>query len=350
MIVGIHIDPGGGFSKPLERYETILDHNGIDHVRLSADQPDFWDRVAKLDLFIFHWIGTYNSHQLAPTILPIVENIMKIPCFPSSVTWWHYDDKIREHYLLQRYKFPIVPSWIFWNKEIACQWLQDAQLPLVFKLKGGASSINVVLVKDKNYANHLINKMFGEGIMSGYVPGTMSLRLNDQGFYKLTKRLIVDKLLTKIHMKRKSPLEIAHRNYVYFQKYLPGNNFDTRITIIGKRAFMARRFNRKDDFRASGSGNADFDQKEIDLRCIKIAYEISKHMDFQMMSYDFLYDENKQPLVSEVSYTSPDWTVWSCPGYWDDNLLFHAGHYWPQYCILSDMLRLPSLKQPEMKI
>ena len=349
MIVGIYDYKDGDFPLYLQRYETILDFNGIENIRLNVNNPDFWSKVEKLDLFIYHWIGTYNHHQLAPILLHIVEDVLKVKCFPNSVTCWHYDDKVRESYLLERYKFPIVPSWTFWDKKSATDWLQNAEFPLVFKLKGGASSVNVVLVKDKRYAKRLVNEMFGKGIISGFVPGTFSLRVKDEGFFQMSKRLI-RKILEDTGLKDKSPLEIVHRNYIYFQKFLPSNNFDTRVTIIGKRAFGARRYNRKGDFRASGSGLADFHHNDIDNQCIKIAFKISKKLNFQTMSYDFLYDENNQPLVSEISYTSPDWSVFSSPGYWDENLEFHEGRLWPQYCILSDLLKLPSLKQPEMKI
>ena len=73
------------------------------------------------------------------------------------------------------------------------------------------------------------------------------------------------------------------------------------LTIIGNRAFANRRFVRKNDFRASGSGNADFNKNLIDLRFIKIAFEISKELKFQSMAYDFLLNENNQPEICEIS-------------------------------------------------
>jgi glutathione synthase/RimK-type ligase-like ATP-grasp enzyme len=81
------------------------------------------------------------------------------------------------------------------------------------------------------------------------------------------------------------------KNYVYYQKYLPNNNFDTRVTVIGDRAFAFRRFNRTRDFRASGSGKIDYDMDSIDKRMIKIALETSEECGFQCMAFDFLYDE-----------------------------------------------------------
>jgi glutathione synthase/RimK-type ligase-like ATP-grasp enzyme len=347
MLVGIHIDPDLGFDVTLERFEKILDHNNIQHQRLDASQPDFWQRVAELDLFIFNWYWTSRQHQLAPTILPIIEKEMKIACFPDMKTWWQYDDKIREYYLLNAYSFPVIPTWIFWDKASAISWLENAVLPVVFKLKSGAGSENVILVETKTHAKKLMDKMFTQGIISGQVPGTMSLRIKDVGYFKSIRCYLGDSL-RNLNFKQISPFEQVHKNYIYFQQYLPGNTFDERITIIGGRAFGTKRYIRKNDFRASGSGNNEWNKDNMNLRCIEIAFDISKRLGFQSMSYDFLYDENQQPLISEISYTSPDWSVWSSPGYWDEKLGWHEGHYWPQYCILMDMLKLPNLKQPEM--
>ena len=62
------------------------------------------------------------------------------------------------------------------------------------------------------------------------------------------------------------------------------------------------------------------------------------------MAYDFLYDENKKPAFSEISYTYQDVAVRNCPGYWDSDLNWNEGHYWPQYFQLMDALNLPDLK------
>ncbi len=134
--------------------------------------------------------------------------------------------------------------------------------------------------------------------------------------------------------------------YVLFQEFLPNNDFDTRVTVIGNRAYAFRRFNRKGDFRSSGSGLIDYNIVPIDLNFIKIAFEVSKKLGFQSMAYDFLKDQNGNPLFCEFSYTFNDRALYDCPGYWDENLNFIEGHFWPQYFQLIDLLEISDLKQP----
>ena len=305
MLIGIHKDPYGKYCDFLERYEKMLTHNGIEHIRLEASEPDFWDRVSELDLFIFRWRQIDDHHQLAKTIIPIIEKEMGISCLPGMATCWHYDDKIRQYFLLRQRGFPIIESWIFWDKKMALKWLEDADLPVVFKLKSGAGSNNVILVKSKNKARKLINRCFGRGIISGRIPDLDDLRFKNFNPYKTIHRW-GGNILRMLREEDISPDWQKHKNYVLFQKFLPDNNFDTRITVIGRRAFAFRRLTRKDDFRASGSGRIDYDASNIDPRCMKIALNISKKMDFQSMAYDFIFNEKMEPEIAEISYTYVD--------------------------------------------
>ena len=136
------------------------------------------------------------------------------------------------------------------------------------------------------------------------------------------------------------------KNYCLFQKYYPNNNYDTRITIIGNRAFGVRRFTRNNDFRASGSGKTDYNKEYIDLRMIKIAFEISNKFKFQSMGYDFIYDEKKDPIIVEMSYTFPKIVIDGADGYWDSDLIFHKEKSCSEYYQLVDLIKDHSLKMP----
>jgi len=345
MLVGIHKAFFRGYFEYIQRFEHILDHNTIRHIRLECDDTDFWSRARDLDLFIFWWRHDNGDWRLATTLIPILEGQLNLKCLPNMKTCWAYDDKIRQSYLLRQLGFPIVESWIFWDKEKALDWLKTATLPFVFKLSGGAGSENVTLVKDRARARKLIRRMFGSGIQSTRIPWGNTRWLD----FKLKGEIRhqVADAVRKLRGVSLPALEL-HKNYGYFQKFLPGNTYDTRVTVIGNRAFGFRRYTRDNDFRSSGSGRIDYDPKAIDLNFVEMGHAISKKLCFQSMAYDFLYDENKKAALCEMSYNFIDQYIYNCPGHWDDSLNWHEGHYWPQYFQLMDALEMPDLKQPNL--
>ncbi|MCP4219530.1 MAG: hypothetical protein GY765_33150 [bacterium] len=348
MLVGIHKCLNGRFPDYLERYETILDFNGIKHKRLDVDDLGFWDDVAECDLFIFRWNSKDSTKQRAKTIIPLVEHEMGVQCFPNMATCWHYDDKIRQHYLLSRYKFPVIDTWVFWDKKRALDWTEKATYPVIFKLSAGSASHNVLMVKTEEQARKLVRRMFGKGMISGQIGGLGDARFKD---IKLTK--IVRRKLSRFVKERRgedaSETWVPNKSYALFQAFLPGNKFDTRVVVIGDRAMAFRRFNRENDFRASGSNIKDLEPETIDKEFLQIAFDISKKLKFQCMAYDFLYGPDGHPRVVEMSYTFPDRTIPHCPGYWDSKFNWHPGHHWAQYFQLIDALGLPDMKQPHME-
>ncbi|MFC2088714.1 hypothetical protein ACFLSX_03855 [Calditrichota bacterium] len=344
ILVGIYkADYSKRAANLINVYKAILKYNNIEYIELYLNQTDFWKNIPKLDLFIYRWAHIDEHRQIAATILPIIEKHYKILCFPNENTCWHFDDKIKQYYLLKKYDFPIIESFVFWEKKEALTWAINFEYPVVFKLKGGAGSQDVVLVKNAYQAKRLIYKMFGQGIKNSEIPVLDNIKYkNITAFTRKIGRKIFE--ITG----NKKLIWSTNKNYVLFQKYLPGNLFDTRITIIGDRAFAFRRMVRKNDFRASGSGNIDHNQDLIDKRCINTAFQISLALDFQTMTYDFIYDKDRKPYIAEISYAFMDLAVQACPGYWDNKMNWHSGHYWPQFCQLVDLLKLPELKQPKI--
>lgn len=116
------------------------------------------------------------------------------------------------------------------------------------------------------------------------------------------------------------------KGYIYFQEFLPNNAHDTRVVVIGRRAFAFRRFNRPGDFRASGSGLTDLDPSQINLTCIELVHQLTATLGAQSMAYDFLLNQRGQAVVTEMSYTHPDKTVRRCEGYWSSDMEWVPGH------------------------
>ena len=342
MLVGLYKSKFPQYQiKGFESYKHILKYNNIKFIELNVDEKDFWDKVKIVDLFLFRWAHTDNDHQLAKSILPVIENYLSIKCFPDLSTCWHFDDKIREYYLLKSLGHPMIESWIFWEKENALSWAEKAEYPVVFKLKKGAGSRNVVLLNNKSEAVRTIRRMFGKGILASQGISNKK-RVKYKSFENFIRHKADKYFLNKI--KGIEP-EIwqTEKNYVLFQRYLPNNSYDTRVNVIGKQAFACRRFVRKNDFRASGSGNWDLDKNNIDLKFIELALKISKELKFQSMAYDFLYDEKGEPKLCEISYTYPDDPE---AGYWDEKLNWHDFKFLPPYFHLKEALNIDVLKQP----
>jgi hypothetical protein len=281
----------------------------------------------------------YNS----PNFSPSKEN--------NSSTTWHYDEKIAQVYLLDALQAPVPQCWLFWDYEEALHWAKTAPYPVVFKLSVGASSSHVLKVTNEQEAVQLIKRMFKRGVF----PMTMNEYQPKQGLphslsqvKALVKRGIkaLDYLWTGDYPTLHPMWWKPEYNYAYFQEFLPDNAFDTRVTVIGDRAFAFRRLNRPNDFRASGSGNFDVNPELINQECVKIAFQVSERGNFQSMAYDFL-NKNGEPVICEISYTYIDRAVHSCPGHWDKNLNWHEGQMWTEDAIVEDFLNHISSKKYE---
>ena len=278
----------------------------------------------------------------ANSILNILELTAGKAVFPNLATRWHFDNKISQHYLFKGLGINTPVTHVFWEEEQALEWLEaNREYPIIAKLKRGASSSCVFKLNSKKDALRYIRKMFS---VKGMSRGIGTVRKTSYRAFRDMSRMMVLKLPRPIleHFLRERPALRDEwpneRGYVYFQEYLPGNECDTRVTVIGDRAFAFRRFNRDKDFRASGSGKIVYDIDFIDKRTIELAHNMSVTNRFQSMSYDFLFDQDGKPSLVEISYAYQSKAVFDCPGFWDSKLNWHEGHLLPEAAHVEDFL------------
>jgi hypothetical protein len=296
---------------------------GIDVLQTDFLQPGIIERVRSCNGVMWHWNHLPDDKQTAPRILDSIETGLRIPVFPNRTTRWHYDEKISQSYLFDALKVSKIKSWIFYSKRDAIQFIESAGFPLVFKLSVGAGSANILKLEDKESALYIIRLMFGQGIK----PYSFNeFKRSDKGNALQTEN-------QDMHW-----YYLTQKNYVYFQEFLPGNEFDIRVTVIGNRAFGFIRHNRNNDFRASGSGNIDYDTDKIPTEAVELSHFISRKNNFQSMAYDFLFDKSHNLVISEISYCYNNLAVYNCPGFWDRDLTWHKGHIWPEEVQVSDFL------------
>jgi glutathione synthase/RimK-type ligase-like ATP-grasp enzyme len=343
MLIAIHPDKNGSWSYS-EKWGEFLQKRNIKVKYINLNKNDAIKQVKDCDGVMWRWIHAHQDKIKAYLILHTIEYCLGIPVFPNHNTCWHYDNKIAQYYIFKALDIPIPDTCVFWDIESASDWVDRTVYPIIFKLSSGAGSSNVIKVNSRQQALLLIDKMFNTGVF----PLTMN-EFKKEVFPPKSIREIINtlsRLKYGLHFGLEGnypPLPAAwwlpEKGYIYFQEFIPDNSFDTRITVIGDRAFGFRRFNRQDDFRASGSGNFDVDHKKIDPNCVKIAFGISKKLDCQSMAYDFIFKKGK-PVVTEMSYTYEDWAVEKCPGHWKPDLTWVEGNMWPEEAQIEDFIDL----------
>lgn len=310
-----------------EGWIEYCNKNDIKYKLVNAYQSDIVSQLADCDAFMWHFHhADYRDMQFAKSLLFSLEQSgMKV--YPSSDTCWHFDDKVAQKYLLESIKAPLVPSYVFYAEKDAMEWVKSTTFPKVFKLKGGAGASNVKLVRSKEDAIKLIKQCFGDGFKQFRYKEKMK---ENYRLYKKGKASLKDVLRPLYYgLVKKYPTEFDHYRgkeigYAYFQEFIPDNEYDTRLIVIGgKYAFGEKRFVRANDFRASGSG--EFSYEDIDERIVEIAFDVAKYLKMQSIAFDFVYDQDKNPMIIEISYGFGTKGARKCPGYWTDDLQWHDG-------------------------
>lgn len=334
MKIAIHHSSQSGFS---EKWIEYCETHSINYKIVNCYENDIIKKLNDCDALMWHHHHTdYRDALIAKSILFSVKGSGKL-VFPDYNSNWHFDDKIAQKYLLEAIEAPLVPSYVFYDKISALKWANQTWFPKVFKLKGGSGSRNVLLVKNEHKAQKLIQQAFSSGFSQSRKFGQLKERIrkfrNGQGsamdVIKGFGRLIVPTRFSSMHGKEKG--------YIYFQEFIPDNTFDTRVIIIGKRAFAITRGVRENDFRASGSGFIGYEKENIDKDCLSISFEVAKKLNSECLAFDFVIHKNK-PMIVEISFGFRPEAYLLCPGYWDDNLKWYEGFFTPEYWMVEDLL------------
>lgn len=309
----------------------------IQYKIVDAYDNDILEQIADCDVFMWHiHHNIYKDYLFAKQLIYTIQQMGKT-VYPDYDTCWHYDDKIGQKYLLESINAPIVPTYIFYRREDALNWIKQATFPKVFKLRSGASSKNVKLIKTADEAQKIVREAFSNGFQKNNHIQQITARWNQyrQGYCTLKWFL---KSIYTIYPYQEHFFK-EEIGYVYFQDFIPNNDSDIRVLVIGNRAIAKKRMNRANDFRASGSHINIFDANQIDLKYIRTAFEINKKLKMQSVAFDFLHDSNGIPILTEMSFCSGIKNYRYYSGYWTDDLQWHNCDI-PDFCnfIIEDLI------------
>ncbi|MBD5327356.1 MAG: hypothetical protein HDR46_01915 [Bacteroides sp.] len=318
MRIAIH-HKDNGFAP---QWEAYCRQNNIDYKLVNCYDSDIVDQVKDCDIIMWHHHhADLRDILIARQILNALEAAGKT-VFPNHSTAWHFDDKVGQKYLFEALNLPAAPAHVFVEKKAALKWADETTFPKVFKLRGGAGSSNVKLIRTKKQAIREIKRCFGRG----YAPFSRweycreRIRKWREGRDSVSGAL---KGIGRLFITPKGErLKSQERGYAYFQDFMPDNNCDTRIAVIGEKYAMAfRRGVRNGDFRASGSGNIIYDG--IDPRMVSLAFNAANKIHSQSLALDFILDQKGDPVIVEVSFGFVPEAIDKCDGYWSSDLVFH---------------------------
>lgn len=336
MKIAIH-DSKGSFSKYWIEY---CESNSIHYKIVNAYSSDIVQNLEDCDAFMWHHHhGDYRDVLFAKQLLHSLQVAGK-KVFPDYNTCWHFDDKVAQKYLLESVGAPCVPSYVFYNKEDALDWIKNVNFPIVFKLRGGAGAANVKLVSNYRQAKILIIKAFGKGFsqfnrFEYFKERYRNWRNGNEPFLSVFKgiyRLFVSTEFSKMHSNEKG--------YVYFQAFIANNDTDYRIKVVNGKCWGFQRKVRRGDFRASGSGELIFDSSRIPLEMVAIALDVAKKLSLQSVAFDFIHDKTTgRYLIIEMSYAFGFDYQERFNGYWDENLKWNDEEFSPFDWMVSSLMR-----------
>lgn len=325
MKIAIHHRPGS-FS---DYWIEYCRQNSLNFKIVDAYKSNIVADLHDCDGFMWHWHQDSYADQLFARQLTLALEGSGKRIFPNVSTSWHFDDKIAQKYLFEAIGVGHIPSHVFYTKETALEWLKKASFPVVFKLRGGAGSLNVKLVRELKVAKRLVGRAFSSGF-----PVSDPLAIAQQVLWEYRRDKSQRQLFRVIYYYLRAFLGFnpkgvqfreRQKGYIYFQEFIPSNTFDHRLIVIGRRCFCIQRGVRKGDFRASGSGILTYNPDLFPEKTIRVAFQIANLLKTQTIALDFIYSEKDNPLVVEISYGFPSGTfAENCPGYYDDNLIWHS--------------------------
>lgn len=320
-----------------ERWIEHCQNHKIDYKLVNCYDSDIVDQMKDCDVLMWHWHHEDPKAVLFAKQLTYSLEAMGKTVFPDSKSIWHFDDKVGQKYLMEAIGAPLIPSTVFYDKDKALAWAALATYPQVFKLRGGAGSRNVSLVRSESEARSKINQAFGRGFKAiVYFP---DLKLRAQ---RARKSGTLWEKLRQAPRQLKRLWTLNHyipceRGYALFQDFIPGNQFDTRVVVIGERAFGLRRYCRENDFRASGSGAIAYEAELISKECLEISFAVTEKLQMQCCAFDFIKTPEGTQLIAEISYGFAMKAYDKCPGYWDRSLGWHPGSFNPQAFMIEDI-------------
>lgn len=179
---------------------------------------------------------------------------------------------------------------------------QTISFPKILKTTTGAGSKGVFLAKDKKDIATIRNKFFKDSIKRKIIASQRRLKLkaSEYALYKYNKK----------------PFKLFVE-----QEFIPNLKHDFKVLVFGNRYFVLKRSVKKNDFRASGSGNFKFIEPPEDV--LNFARQISDVLDNPYLSLDIAQSDKGCHLIEFQATNFGPYTLLNAP-----NRYIHENNQW----------------------
>ena len=322
-----------------DEWLKYLQENNIEHFQVDPYQNDVIDKISKADYFFWHFDHfDYKDVLCAKSIINSLEG--KVKCFPNLKECFYFNDKLSQKYLLESNQIQIPQTSVFYDKGEAKNFASKTKFPIIAKLRKGAGSSNVWLLKSRKEATDFINKSFGTGFSVFNTRKYLQTRFQSSKQNESKLQSGLKGMRGAMINKATAGLQSKEKGYVLFQDYIPNDGFDIRVVVINQdKAFSAQRDVKENDWAASGSGIASYPDENLDPSYIKEAFEIAYKLDTRCIAIDFVKDKNSNVIYTvEVSVFYAFYSMKPASGYWDRGLKWNEDSRDPQSFLMDEIL------------
>jgi glutathione synthase/RimK-type ligase-like ATP-grasp enzyme len=215
-----------------------------------------------------------------------------------------------------------IKSWCYGSWVDAINY--NSSFPVVIKRSSSSGSAGVFLAMNRKEYLILIKKA-GKVVVAQSIPGVL--------IYKL--KISIKKLIKLLSPAKRKYLEFQTApvsTAIIVQSFIKGLHGDYKVLIFGCRYFTLYRKNRKNDFRASGSGMFYDVPHEENEGLLNFARKLTNEIDFPLFGMDIAFDGKDYHLL-EFQVIHMGTPPLQRSKYWHE---FHDGK-WIKYDGISDL-------------
>lgn len=220
----------------------------------------------------------YASSQFTPYKEYIQDILLHIKnnngiIVPNFCSFIAHDNKMLQELEMKRLDINSPKSHIVGTYEEGYEYLQKVSFPIVGKKSKGFGSKTVEKITNVNEGNYFLKNNLSDGFI-----------FNIEYVKWLYKKWKFNNLYPQYHGK------------VIFQEMIDGLNHDWKVLIFGNKCFVLKRFTKKNDFRALGSGKFDYDAIPSN-EVLDFAYDVLNKLNIPFASLDIVEKNNQCSLI-----------------------------------------------------